>query len=120
MTATHESIIKSDRRGRLRYTPEHKAALTEAYEASGLSGPRFAAIHGVNYQTLDTCQLDPEEKACGFFSAFGSIEFRLPLLDSRRSGGRSRCRRVGNPAARRSKDCDHLARAGTARSVLDA
>lgn len=44
--------MKSDRRGRLRYTPEHKAALVEAYESSGLSGPRFAAVHGVNYQTL--------------------------------------------------------------------
>ena len=31
---------------------EQKAALVEAYQSSGLSGPRFAALHGVNYQTL--------------------------------------------------------------------
>lgn len=52
MTAMNESIIKSDRRGRLRYTSEHKQALIEAYETSGLSGPKFAELHGVNYQTL--------------------------------------------------------------------
>ena len=48
----NESIIRADRRGRLRYTAEQKQALVEAYEASGLSCPRFAALHGVNYQTL--------------------------------------------------------------------
>jgi len=48
----NESIIKSDRRGRLGYTAEYKQALIEAYEASGLSGPKFAELHGVNYQTL--------------------------------------------------------------------
>ena len=52
MTATDDTILKSDRRGRLRYSAEQKACLVDAYQASGLSGPRFAALHGVNYQTL--------------------------------------------------------------------
>lgn len=52
MTDMNEVILKADRRGRLRYTAEQKQALVEAYEASGLSCPRFAALHGVNYQTL--------------------------------------------------------------------
>lgn len=52
MTATNDSIMKADRRGRLRYSPEQRTALVEAYQASGLSGPRFASLHGVNYQTL--------------------------------------------------------------------
>jgi transposase-like protein len=52
MTDMNEVILKSDRRGRLRYTPEQKQVLVEAYETSGLSCPRFAALHGVNYQTL--------------------------------------------------------------------
>lgn len=52
MTATHDDIIKSDRRGRLRYTQEQRDALVSACQASGLSSPRFAAIHGVKYQTL--------------------------------------------------------------------
>ena len=52
MTATNDRIIKSDRRGRLRYTPDQRDALVKACQASGLSTPRFAAMHGVKYQTL--------------------------------------------------------------------
>jgi transposase-like protein len=48
----NESIMKTDRRGRLRYTQEQKRTMVEAYQASGLSAPRFAKLHGVNYQTL--------------------------------------------------------------------
>jgi transposase-like protein len=48
----NESLLKSDRQGRLRYTPEQKKTMVDAYLASGLSAPRFAALHGVNYQTL--------------------------------------------------------------------
>ena len=48
----NESLMKTDRRGRLRYTPEQKKTMIEAFQASGLSAPRFAALHGVNYQTL--------------------------------------------------------------------
>ena len=48
----NESLLKTDRIGRLRYTSEQKKTLVDAYRASGLSAPRFAAHHGVNYQTL--------------------------------------------------------------------
>ena len=50
----NESILKTDRHGRLRYTPEQKKIMVDAYRASGLSAPRFASHHGVNYQTLVT------------------------------------------------------------------
>jgi hypothetical protein len=36
MTSMDESIMKSDRRGRLRYTPEQKKSMVAAYMASGL------------------------------------------------------------------------------------
>ncbi|MGB6221028.1 hypothetical protein [Haloferula sp.] len=52
MTATHESLMKVDGRGRLRYTAEQRALLLSAYDASGLSGPKFAALHGVKYRPL--------------------------------------------------------------------
>jgi Transposase len=52
MTLMNESVLKTDQIGRLRYTPEQKKTMIEAYRASGLSAPRFAAHHGVNYQTL--------------------------------------------------------------------
>lgn len=48
----NESVLKTDQIGRLRYTPEQKKTMVDAYRASGLSAPRFAALHGVNYQTL--------------------------------------------------------------------
>jgi DNA-binding transcriptional regulator YiaG len=44
--------MKADRHGRLRFSPEQRSALLKAYQACGLSGPRFAALHGVKYQTL--------------------------------------------------------------------
>lgn len=52
MTATNDGILKADRRGRLSYSPEQRLAMVNAFQASGLSGPRFAALHGVKYQTL--------------------------------------------------------------------
>ena len=52
MTPMNESMVKTDRRGRLRYTSAQKKTMVDAYRASGLSAPRFAAHHGVNYQTL--------------------------------------------------------------------
>jgi hypothetical protein len=51
MTDMNGVILKADRRGCLRHTPVQKQAFVEAYEASGLSFPRFAAPHGGNYQT---------------------------------------------------------------------
>ena len=38
--------------------------MVEAYQASGLSGPRFAELHGVNYQTLAP-GLQKRKKASG-------------------------------------------------------
>jgi len=52
MTETHDMILKTDRRGRLRFTHEQRNAMLEAYDASGLSGPKFAQLHGINYQTF--------------------------------------------------------------------
>ena len=51
----NESLLKTDQIGRLRYSPEQKKTMLDAYRASGLSAPRFAAAHhGVSYQTLIT------------------------------------------------------------------
>jgi hypothetical protein len=43
MNATHDALVRSDRRGRLRYAAEQKAAILEAYAQSGLSDPKFVA-----------------------------------------------------------------------------
>ena len=49
MTPMNESIMKDDRRGRLCYSLEQKITIVEAYLLSGLSVPRVATLHGVNY-----------------------------------------------------------------------
>jgi len=63
MTATADSILKADRRGRLRYSAEQRSTLVEAFHSSGLSGPRFAALHGVAYQTLAAWVLKRKKSA---------------------------------------------------------
>ncbi len=73
----NESVLKTDQIGRLRYTPEQKKTMVDAYRASGLSAPRFATHHGVNYQTLvswikkdkqSSTFSKPDSPPTGFFS----------------------------------------------------
>lgn len=45
-------ILKTDKRGRVRNTPERRRELLEQFDQSGLSGPKFAAVTGLKYQTL--------------------------------------------------------------------
>jgi len=45
-------ILKTDKRGRVRSTPERRRELLEQFDKSGLSGPKFAAVTGLKYQTL--------------------------------------------------------------------
>ena len=46
------SLIKTDARGRMQRTPEQRQSILDEYERSGLSGPKFAALCGVKYQTF--------------------------------------------------------------------
>jgi len=48
------TIIKSDTRGRARYTTEFKAGVVEACEQSGMSVLAFSRHCGVNYATLQS------------------------------------------------------------------
>ena len=59
MTAMNESLIRQDRLGRMRFTREQREDLLDACEASGLTGPQFAALHGVAYQAFATFWLKP-------------------------------------------------------------
>ena len=45
-------IVKADRTGRTRYTPEYKAEVLAAFEKSGMSGQAFAAHCGIKYPTF--------------------------------------------------------------------
>lgn len=52
MSSLNEAIVRADRRGRLRYTDQQRDAMLDAFSRSGLSGAKFAELHGVKYQTL--------------------------------------------------------------------
>ena len=45
-------VLRSDTRGRVRTSAERREALLDEFEKSGVSGARFAALIGVNYQTF--------------------------------------------------------------------
>lgn len=48
------TLIKTDVLGRRHHTREQRERILEEYEHSGLSGPKFAALCGVKYQTFAT------------------------------------------------------------------
>jgi transposase-like protein len=54
MTSTIEQvqIVKTDARGRIRYTAERREAIVAEFGRSGLSAVKFASLAGVKYQTL--------------------------------------------------------------------
>lgn len=49
---TTGTIIKSDRTGRTRYTPQYKQEVLAAFQSSSLSAPAFAAQCGIKYPTF--------------------------------------------------------------------
>jgi hypothetical protein len=51
---TESNLIRTDARGRMQRTPEQRERILDEYERSGLSGPKFAALCGVKYQTFAT------------------------------------------------------------------
>lgn len=51
---TEPTLIKTDVLGRMHRTREQRERILDEYGRSGLSGPAFAALCGVNYQTFAT------------------------------------------------------------------
>jgi DNA-binding transcriptional regulator YiaG len=57
MTTTNsaeEQILKTDTKGRIRTSTERRATLLEEFDRSGLTGPKFAELVGIKYQTFAT------------------------------------------------------------------
>lgn len=48
------AFVKTDALGRTRTTKEQREAILDAFDKSGLSGPDFARVHEINYQTFAT------------------------------------------------------------------
>ena len=51
---TEPTFLKTDVLGRTHRTREQRERILDEYEHSGLSGPKFAALCGVKYQTFAT------------------------------------------------------------------
>lgn len=47
-------LLKTDVLGRRRTSKKQRDEILDAYEAGALSGPDFARVHGINYQTFAT------------------------------------------------------------------
>jgi len=49
---TSPEILKTDRRGRVRFTPARRDQLIDEFLKSGLSGPRYCKVTGLSYSTF--------------------------------------------------------------------
>ena len=49
-----ERVLRTDALGRVRTSAEHREAILDEFERSGVSGPKFAEVYGINYQTFST------------------------------------------------------------------
>ena len=52
MQKSEAAILKTDGRGRVQTPAARRESLLDEFERSGLSGPKFAALVGVKYQTF--------------------------------------------------------------------
>ena len=51
-TTLPDEVLKADVLGRVKTPPQRREALLEEFERSGVSGKKFAALVGINYQTF--------------------------------------------------------------------
>src|SRR3954469_19948835 len=66
---TPAEILKTDRRGRVRFTSGRREELIEEFQKSGLSAPRYGKVTGLSYSTFATWLQKHRRKKGGL--AFG-------------------------------------------------
>jgi hypothetical protein len=64
-TQTDEVVIKADVLGRVRTSRERREQLLDEFEKSGLTGQKYAAVVGINYQTFATWAQKRRRCCCG-------------------------------------------------------
>lgn len=74
-------LIKTDSLGRVYVDKAHREALLDSFETSALSGPKFATLHGVKYQTFATWMQKRKRERGQYPVATGS-ESTQKLIDS--------------------------------------
>jgi len=83
----HDTILKADRSGRLRFSPEQRLALLHAYQTSGLSAPSIR--RPARCEVSDLGHLDPKEQADGCTQAKEALVHRCGSDHRPRSSGRA-------------------------------
>ena len=73
-------VLKRDGRGRVRSTAAQRREVLEQFDRSGLTGPAFARIAGIPYQTLATWRKKRKQ---------GCLALRPAVARARRTGGSS-------------------------------
>lgn len=85
------SIVRSDQKGRLRYTQQQRDSLLDAFEESALSAKRFTEMHGIKYTTFNNWRqhrkLQKEPTAVTDFIEVGVSEPQVESLKVQLSGG---------------------------------
>ena len=76
------SLLKSDRLGRARFTAEQRDAFLDAYEQGALSGPQFANVHGLKYQTFASWRQKRQRQREGLEAASPSSEPTFNLIEA--------------------------------------
>jgi hypothetical protein len=80
-TTLPDEVLKTDVLGRVRTPKARREALLEEFERSGVSGKKFAALVGVNYQTLASW-VQKRRKARGQYSLPGKKPEALRLVEA--------------------------------------
>jgi hypothetical protein len=62
-------VLKRDSRGRVRSTLAQRRTLLDAFACSGLSGPAFARVAGINYQTFATWRQEQRKSSSALTAA---------------------------------------------------
>jgi transposase len=83
MTSTTGTIFKTDRLGRVRRTREQKEAVLDEFERSGLSGPKFAALAGVPYQTFATWLQRRKKKSVSMVPKTAAVHWVEAVVESK-------------------------------------
>jgi len=116
MIKADETVLKTDRRGRVQTPAGRREQLLDEFERSGLSGVKFAELTGVKYQTLATW-LKKRRKARGQGAcrAGGSKSFGLleAVVEANRSDGLALILELPGGAKMQIQDVHQAALAGT-------
>ena len=124
MTTTNgadEQILKTDAKGRLRTSAERRATLLEEFDRSGLSGPQFAELAGIKYQTFATWLQKRRKGTPALAQSADTVKWLEAVVEkAQMSGGKSPSSLVVELPSRARMEISNANQATLAAEVLRA